>query len=196
VDVGDDTAFDFGFVVRGVGGGFANLHAVILQIFLDAVRAFGFAPVKDQRLGEVRDAREFTADGLEQCGADEVSIIVEAFADGGFVGSVSRADGEDGACRSVDNHDAFGSGALACGGVEDEEVGAVAVDEPLLAWAERGGVVGVEESLLGFAAVEFGDAGGEESVDGGVGWVRGRGLLAECGVEFFGGEVLRGGVGK
>jgi len=196
MDVCDDATLDFGFVMRGVGSGFANLHAVILQIFLDAVRPLCFAPVQDQRLGEVRDAREFAADGLEQRGADEVRVVVEAFADGGFIGSVGCADGENGACGAVDDDDAFGSRALACSGIKHKHIRAVTVDKPLLAWVERGWVVSVEESLLGFAAVEFGRILREVAVDGGVGWVWGRGLLAEGGIELLNWQVLCGRVSE
>jgi len=125
-----------------------------------------------------------------------VAIVVEAFANGGLVGSVSRADGEYGACRPVDDDDALWACAFACSGIKHKHIRAVAVDEPLLAWVERGWVVGVKESLLGLASIEFGCVLREVAVDSGVGWVWGRGLLAKGGVELLNWQVLRGWVGE
>ena len=123
-------------------------------------------------------------------------VIVKAFADGGFVGSVGCADGKDGACGAIDDDDAFWARILACGWVKHEYIRPVSVDEPLLAWVERGWVVGMEEPLLGLATVEFGRIPREVAVDGGVGWVRGRGLLAEGGVELLNWQVLGRWVGN
>ena len=123
-------------------------------------------------------------------------VIMKAFADGGFVGPVGCADGEDSARRPIDNHDAFWACTFACGWVKHEYIGAVAVDEPLLAWVERGWVVGVEEPLSGLAAVEFGCVLSEKAIDYSVGWVWGRGLLAEGGVELLNWQVLGRWVGN
>ena len=195
MDVRNHAAFDFGFVVWGVGSGFDEEDVVVVEELDDSVGAFDFAEVHDEFLWGVWGSCEFAAECLEDGCACEVCVEVESFAGGGFVGSVGGAEGEDGAGGFIDDGDAFWACVFACDGVYDEDVGSESVDEPDFAGECVVGVDAVEVAFAFFAGEGLGE-GFEVAVDGVVaGQVFCAEFLAEDEVFASVGEVLGGWVG-